>query len=350
MKIKEHYILAFLPMLYLLVVLSSCSSEYDGGTNVSQSRISFLVSSSSSYNGGRSTLTDDFNNSVGIFGFSYDGTWTDSNTPNLMWNEMITPLKDHWITEDAFPIDNLKLQTLNMRYYAYYPYINFEEETDPYLSITSKTIAGIPYLNYTVPNDVENQYDIRVGNSTEKVMADILTPSTIEMAHKMTAIKFINGDITSGTIKSITLSKIHNKGEIYAEKTATWALDENSYDNYTINLNKALTSTSVGTLLNDDDQILLMMPQTLANASKMTMVYNDGQDHTLTVSMKGLTWLEGKVVTYTISLKSLERMHVSASIVDWGDEYSVTGEVSDASSIQPGTVIVDWESESNINN
>jgi hypothetical protein len=43
-------------------------------------------------------------------------------------------------------------------------------------------------------------------------------------------------------------------------------------------------------------------------------------------------------------------MHVSASIVDWGDEYSVTGEVSDASSIQPGTVIVDWESESNINN
>ena len=106
----------------------------------------------------------------------------------------------------------------------------------------------------------------------------------------------------------------------------------------------------MGTLLNDDDQILLMMPQTLANASKMTMVYNDGQDHTLTVSMKGLTWLEGKVVTYTISLKSLERMHVSASIVDWGDEYSVTGEVSDASSIQPGTVIVDWESESNINN
>ncbi len=337
-------------MLYLLVVLSSCSSECDGGTNDSPNRISFLISSSPSYNQGRSVLTDDFDNSVGIFSFSYAGTWTDSNTPNLMWNEMITPLKDHWITEDAFPIDNLKQQTLNMRYYAYYPYINFDEETDPYLSISSKTIAGIPYLNYTVPNEVEYQYDIRVGNSAEKVMTDITTPSTIEMAHKMTAIKFVNGDITSGTIKSITLSKICNKGEIYAEKTATWTLVENSYDNYTINLNKTLTSASVGTLLNDNDQILLLLPQTLANASKMTMVYNDGQDHTLTVSMKGLTWVEGKVVTYTISLQSLERMLVSAHIVDWGDEYTITGEVSDASSIQTGTVIADWVSESNMNN
>ena len=43
-------------------------------------------------------------------------------------------------------------------------------------------------------------------------------------------------------------------------------------------------------------------------------------------------------------------MHVSASIVDWGDEYTITGEVSDASSIQTGTVIADWVSESNMNN
>lgn len=165
-------------------------------------------------------------------------------------------------------------------------------------------------FKYTVPDNATDQKDIVVA-TTDRYDGDHEQQVPLTFKHILTAVKFETGSqMQPGTIKSVALKGVKKSGTYKAFPTGstgegTWTLNDATAD-YTQELNETTTGTETdGTLVTTGDSTFMMLPQTLPDGAEVEVVFQDGtsgQERTMSASIAGTQWPQGKTVTYSLSI------------------------------------------------
>ena len=165
-------------------------------------------------------------------------------------------------------------------------------------------------FKYTVPDNATDQKDIVVA-TTDRFEGNHEQQVPLTFKHILTAVKFETGSqMQPGTIKSVALKGVKKSGTYKAFPTGstgegTWTLNDATAD-YTQELNETTTGTETdGTLVTTGDSTFMMLPQTLPDGAEVEVVFLDrtsGQERTLSASIAGTQWPQGKTVTYSLSI------------------------------------------------
>ena len=158
-------------------------------------------------------------------------------------------------------------------------------------------------LEYTVPTTVTDQKDVVVA-TTEEIAGNANTTQPLAFRHICTAVKFKIGDqMQAGTIKKITISGVHNSGA-YDMASDSWQLGSNTTV-FSIEQDIEMTGNESGSMITDGENTFMMLPQELPAGAKVEIIFHDSQagtDRTFSASIGGMTWPQGKTVTYTLSI------------------------------------------------
>lgn len=158
-------------------------------------------------------------------------------------------------------------------------------------------------LEYTVPTTVTDQKDVVVA-TTEEIAGNANTTQPLAFRHICTAVKFKVGDqMQAGTIKKITISGVHNSGA-YDMASDSWQLGSNT-TGFSIEQDIEMTGNESGSMITDGENTFMMLPQELPAGAKVEIIFHDSQagtDRTFSASIGGMTWPQGKTVTYSLSI------------------------------------------------
>ena len=169
--------------------------------------------------------------------------------------------------------------------------------------ITSPSSPESTTLEYTVPTTVTDQKDVVVA-TTEEIAGNANTTQPLAFRHICTAVKFKVGDqMQAGTIKKITISGVHNSGA-YDMASDSWQLGSNT-TGFSIEQDIEMTGNESGSMITDGENTFMMLPQELPAGAKVEIIFHDSQagtDRTFSASIGGMTWPQGKTVTYTLSI------------------------------------------------
>ena len=169
--------------------------------------------------------------------------------------------------------------------------------------ITSPSSPESTTLEYTVPTTVTDQKDVVVA-TTEEIAGNANTTQPLAFRHICTAVKFKVGDqMQAGTIKKITISGVHNSGA-YDMASDSWQLGSNTTA-FNIEQDIEMTGNESGSMITDGENTFMMLPQELPAGAKVEIIFHDSQagtDRTFSASIGGMTWPQGKTVTYTLSI------------------------------------------------
>lgn len=165
-------------------------------------------------------------------------------------------------------------------------------------------------FEYEVPALAADQKDIVVA-TTDPYVGNYEQQVPLTFKHILTAVKFETGSqMQPGTIKSVALKGVKKSGTYTAFPTGntgegTWTLNDATAD-YTQELNKTTTGTETnGTPVTAEEGTFMMLPQTLPDGAEVEVVFQDGtsgQERTLSASIAGTQWPQGKTVTYSLSI------------------------------------------------
>lgn len=208
-----------------------------------------------------------------------------------------------------------------VRFFAYAP-VNADRTDDPF-TLSASTDKGSPKITYTVPADVTKQHDLMTA-CTDATSADV----SLTFRHILTAVKVVTAaDMIPGTITEVRLSGIPATGTFTPDPDATkdkWQIDETSTGAFKVQRDVSIDGSY--TSPNDDDKIvgdknqsvevvgetgdftMLMIPQTLPKGAKLEIDFKEKlseQKFTMSASLAGTTWPEGKIITYSISPSSI---------------------------------------------
>lgn len=208
-----------------------------------------------------------------------------------------------------------------VRFFAYAP-VNADRTDDPF-TLSASTAKGSPRITYTVPTDVKKQHDLMAA-CTDATSAEI----NLNFRHILTAVKVVTAtDMIPGTITEVRLSGIPATGTFTPDPDATkdkWQIDETSTGAFKVQ--REVSIDGGYTSPNDDDKIvgdknqsvevvgetgdftMLMIPQTLPEGAKLEIDFKEKlseQKFTMSASLAGTTWPEGKIITYSISPSSI---------------------------------------------
>ena len=165
-------------------------------------------------------------------------------------------------------------------------------------------------FKYEVPALATEQKDIVVA-TTDSYDGNYEQQVPLTFKHILTAVKFETGSqMQPGTIKSVALKGVKKSGTYKAFPTGstgegTWTLNDATAD-YTQELNKTTTGTETdGTAVTTEEGTFMMLPQTLPDGAEVEVVFQDGtsgQERTMSASIAGTQWPQGKTVTYKLSI------------------------------------------------
>ena len=167
-------------------------------------------------------------------------------------------------------------------------------------------------FEYTVPDNATDQKDIVVA-TTDPYVGNYEQQVPLTFKHILTAVKFEFGSqMQPGTIKSVALKGVIKGGTYTAFPTGGTTGGEGEWTPYPIagdfsqELNKPTTGTETdGTPVTTEEGTFMMLPQTLPDGAEVEVVFLDrtsGQVRTLSASIAGTQWPQGKTVTYSLSI------------------------------------------------
>ena len=306
-----------------------------------------------------------------------------SSKPNFMLNQLVeydgsawtySPIK-YWPNEMGGSVSD---DTDRLSFFAYYPY-GLDSEV---LELSDENHDNAPLMVYTVPENVEDQVDLCAGGCIDdeghtKVFDTVKQASvnsknpeneevTITLSHLLTAIKFQIGEcVESGRVKKVTVTNVLGKNQYSLQRDAednyyegwdprNWGEDwDDDFRDFSIEMNKLIkltqTDKTTGDVIpqevTDNTEWLMMIPQYLSDESEIQLIYNSGgTDHVLTAEIHGFEWAQGKMVTYTLNINSLQRLTVKSTVVPWGEGLRFQdGQPTNATTLDLGAEEVDWD-------
>ena len=223
------------------------------------------------------------------------------------------------INNEAVSYQNGLWQTASKHYWpAYSSQINFYAYYPASLAeVFNYNVGNAPTLTYAVPAATAEQVDILAATASHTPSASNSVVN-LEFNHLLSGVYFTyQSEGLAGTIKSITISNHYSAGT-YTFGTGWGSL------NTTRTL--ALTPNMEVSLAEAADKVIvpvtapyLVMPQTLADGSTITVVFEDakGITHNLSTELSQLEWPQGKLVEYVISISSIYELNIKSTIQAW---------------------------------
>lgn len=225
-----------------------------------------------------------------------------------------TPVSQFYMDDNATKSDGTVWSTSQVRYWP------GENRTLQFFAWAPANAAftatpGSPEsttFEYEVPALAADQKDIVVA-TTDPYVGNYEQQVPLTFKHILTAVKFETGSqMQPGTIKRVALKGVKKSGTYTAFPTGGTAGGEGEWTPYTTagdfsqELNKPTTGTETdGTPVTTEEGTFMMLPQTLPDDAEVEVVFLDqtsGQERTLSASIAGTQWPQGKTVTYSLSI------------------------------------------------
>lgn len=189
-------------------------------------------------------------------------------------------------------------------------------ETDPgygafYATLNDEETAPEKFT-YRVPDAAERQSDIIIAK-TEDTAGDTNASVPLDFKHIMAAVNFKVGDVVAGTIKSISLTGVYNKGEYLLADNA-WVnrvIEDGGVFNANIGGDRVVVGNGDlnGTQLNSDGATFMMIPQSLFSGAELVVEFEHAatetrpaKSYTLRASIQGNNWAMGTTTNYMINI------------------------------------------------
>ncbi len=252
---------------------------------------------------GVSVTSDTFYDQFGVYYYDYDqaDSWaaisaSGAATPTV--SNMAIKKIEGWLTNEYWPGKGHKLTFMG---YAPYDEDYKDGSGNKYIQFSANA-SGFPSLNYTVPDNVEDQQDLLVSAepATQDMDGDYNKVIGMKFYHVLTAINFKIGSVMApGTISKIEITGIQNQGS-YDFGTRMWNAQSGSASysitpNYVIDKQRGVVFTGEDDSKND---LFLVMPQTVPDGAKIIVTI---EGHEMELPINGHEWLPGYTVTYTLS-------------------------------------------------
>lgn len=217
--------------------------------------------------------------------------------------------------------DYFWLNGKSLDFYAWYPYNSAEGKNGIPAGMTLNK-EDLSSISYIVPSDVSKQEDLMFAvNKNASEPADGKATS-LDFKHSLAAVKFVVGDLPTGTkVTSVALKGVKYKGDLAVttddkgEVQFTWSNLANETGDFTQATTKEVKENDTDKAITKEDQTFFMMPQTLPDNAMAEVVVEDekGAKVTLTGALQDATaaeqaknkWEAGNTYTYSISLSGI---------------------------------------------
>lgn len=223
------------------------------------------------------------------------------------------------INNEAVSYQNGLWQTASKHYWpAYSSQINFYAYYPASLSeVFNYNVGYAPTITYAVPAAADEQVDILAAHAAHTPSASNSVVS-LEFNHMLSGVYFTyQSEGIAGTLKSITISNHYSAGT-YTIGTG-WA-SFNTVRSLTLSPNLDISlAESANKVVVPVAAPYLVMPQTLADGSTISVVFEDakGITHNLSTELSQLEWPQGSLVEYVISISSIYELNITSSIQAW---------------------------------
>ena len=229
----------------------------------------------------------------------------------------------YWNIPDApnntWPINS------KVSFHAYAPH---SSESNSMLSSKPDPTNVQTNIHYTASSDyIVDQPDLIVATNAEKRSKTAAnTPVDLQFSHALTAVSFaMSSDLADvigngAQLTSVSLQGIPNEGDCqliaqddkHSSSSAIWKLDSDKKGTYTFDLSAKNVIVGSNLALTDDNQTLMMIPQTLPDGAKLAFTFMlNGQPQVLTVDLKGQEWNAGQSVIYKLSAKAINTLNAT---------------------------------------
>ena len=276
-----------------------------------------LPEDASGENTSRAAVATDLDSDIkyaAVYGFSMDGEWSTDATPHII-NKKRYKFEDGQMLP-ATDTDKTKWSALgdeNTRFYIFAPYSVCESggsTTAPMSGLPAETTAAKDTkLTYTVPLNAKDQKDLVYAVSEDTYDEDYQKLVPLQFKHGLTAVQFKIGFTTH--VQKVIIKNIYNRG-IFNAATGGW---QTVYDGNTATATDTIDCKGLeyteGTILNPDENTLMLMPQTFLAASEyatgkepvVQLVLGESEEskRVITASLAGTAkWESGKKIVYTL--------------------------------------------------
>lgn len=341
-------------ILFLLPLLTACGAD-DTVPDTPQGAVSIGFSTNVE---GRQTRSEALNTdnllSMGIFAY-YTGSsnWTAANTPNFMYNQPVTRTDNNtpWTYSPVKYWPNNEADKIS--FFAYAPH-NAAGVTP-----SGNTVAGFPYLDYTVPTAEADQIDLLAATplmnqsyaSNPATPGDPTTQGNISftMHHALTKISIYakSSDLSAGkVVNSLSITAPQSGKLTYNASGFDWSAssDKSNYTatqkDVTIATNTADENVLLGTfyLIPDQENSSLNITYTLTGS-----ISDNANPPTDKVTITGKAfpekydWIPGASIVYIVDITrtGLEIVAESSSM-EWTNSVIKNIEYFEVDDLKPG--------------
>lgn len=225
---------------------------------------------------------------------------------------------DSWKPET----DYFWLNGKSLDFYAWYPYNSAEGKNGIPAGMTLNQ-ENFSSISYTVPTDVSKQEDLMFAVNKNASEPKDGKATSLDFKHSLAAVKFVVGDLPTGTkVTSVALKGVKYKGDLAVttddkgEVQFTWSNLANETGDFTQATTKEVKENDTDKAITKEDQTFFMMPQTLPDDAMAEVVVEDekGAKVTLTGLLQDATaaedaknkWEAGNTYTYRVNSSGIQ--------------------------------------------
>ena len=218
--------------------------------------------------------------------------------------------------------DYFWLNGKSLDFYAWYPY-NSAEGTNGIPAGMTLNQEDFSSISYTVPTDVSKQEDLMFAVNKNASEPKDGKATSLDFKHSLAAVKFVVGDLPTGTkVTSVALKGVKYKGNLAVttdnngEAQLAWSNLANDTENFTQATDKEVKENDTDNAITKEDQTFFMMPQTLPDDAIIEVVVEDekGSAVTLTGALQDATaaegaknkWEAGNTYTYRVNSSGVQ--------------------------------------------
>lgn len=260
---------------------------------------------------------------IGVTSIVWNGdAWEDDDEKKLYMNNLPCESPDfktnfYWPAAEDY-----------IRFFAYYPYgAEYKDgELTSEVSINSSDKTE-PYMRWVVPATPDKQDDLLVASAN--YAGNYKNQATLKFGHALTGVQIlISGEVSNIEVNAIHFNGVKYKGKYFYSTVngndtdaGEWDVDS---DTTTISLTElevtpanASKDDSGYAIVNEDENVFMMMPQTLTDAKLVINLTNTNTDKEISLmgDLSGKTWNKGYMVKYVISLND-EREEYELEVLD----------------------------------